>query len=127
MGGDNFECLSTLKQYLQQEYLAKKGGYFDGCCFKTLFPGQKLDDNNLELNLVKKAFYNEKTSTNHSYSIVKNLPQQQNGSDCGVFACEFAERLAREDTLHFNPNTMPKIRQRMTEEILANSFLVPRK
>jgi len=103
------ECLSNLKQYLQQEHLAKKG--------------QKLDDENLELNLVKKAFFNEKTSTNHSYSIVKNLPQQQNGSDCGVFACEFAERLAREETLHFNPSNMPKIRQRISDEILANFFL----
>ena len=30
---------------------------------------------------------------------VKNLPQQTNGNDCGVFACKYAEWISRGKTI----------------------------
>ncbi|KAI8880025.1 cysteine proteinase [Backusella circina FSU 941] len=50
--------------------------------------------------------------------ILKNVPQQQNSSDCGVFICTFAERLAREGEMNFRQKDMPVLRQGMVLDIL---------
>ena len=47
----------------------------------------------------------------------KEIPQQLNGSDCGVFACTFAEFLGRDAALSFQQNDMPLIRRTMVWEI----------
>ena len=38
--------------------------------------------------------------------IVSDCPQQQNGSDCGIFACKVAEYLSRETSLSFGQEDM---------------------
>ncbi|EPX72551.1 SUMO deconjugating enzyme Ulp1 [Schizosaccharomyces octosporus yFS286] len=47
-----------------------------------------------------------------------NSPRQQNGYDCGVFACKTAECLAREVPLHFSQKDMPELRLRMAASII---------
>ena len=32
---------------------------------------------------------------------VKNIPKQMNGSDCGMFACKFAEYISRNAAISF--------------------------
>ncbi|XP_014259996.1 ubiquitin-like-specific protease ESD4 [Cimex lectularius] len=54
---------------------------------------------------------------------VTNIPQQKNGSDCGVFACTFAEFLARDATFIFSQKDMPYFRRKMAYEILEGSLL----
>ncbi len=41
-------------------------------------------------------------------------PQQDNGSDCGVFTCAFAHYLSLQLKLHFSAADMPYFRQRIT-------------
>lgn len=47
------------------------------------------------------------------------MPQQNNGSDCGVFACQFASYTARNAPFDFGPDDMPYFRRRMVYEILT--------
>ncbi|WBW73657.1 SUMO deconjugating enzyme Ulp1 [Schizosaccharomyces osmophilus] len=47
-----------------------------------------------------------------------NSPKQQNGYDCGVFACKTAECLAREVPLQFSQRNMPELRLRMAASII---------
>ena len=55
--------------------------------------------------------------------IVSDCPQQQNGSDCGVFACKVAEYLSRETSLSFGQEDMAYYRKRMVWEIIKNQLL----
>ena len=49
----------------------------------------------------------------------RDNPQQDNGSDCGVFTCSMAENVARCGTVAFNFSCkeMPRIRKKMIIEI----------
>lgn len=47
-----------------------------------------------------------------------STPQQDNGTDCGVFTCMFAYYLALQLQLRFSAADMPYFRQRITLEIL---------
>lgn len=51
------------------------------------------------------------------------IPQQSNGSDCGVFVCQFAEYIARDAPLNFDPSQMPFIRKRMMHEICNGTLI----
>ncbi|KAG0245484.1 SUMO1 sentrin specific peptidase 1 [Actinomortierella wolfii] len=49
----------------------------------------------------------------------KNIPQQRNGYDCGVFTCFFIEFKSRgEDTFDFSQADMPYLRQKMVLDIV---------
>ena len=54
-----------------------------------------------------------------------DIPQQENGFDCGVFVCQFAERLSRRAPFDFTQADMPAIRVRMIEEIVAGRLTPP--
>ncbi len=60
-----------------------------------------------------------------SKEIVKNIPQQMNGSDCGMFACKFAEYLSRDAEVTFSQEDMPYFRKRMVFEIVTNRLIHP--
>ncbi|KAI1708925.1 sentrin-specific protease [Ditylenchus destructor] len=47
----------------------------------------------------------------------KNIPQQFNGSDCGVFCSKFAEYTARRARIDFDHSKMTHFRKRMVHEI----------
>ena len=55
----------------------------------------------------------------------KDIPQQLNGYDCGVFTCMFAEYLSRKAKMTFNQSHMPLFRQRIVYEIVKNNLLSP--
>ncbi len=48
----------------------------------------------------------------------QDIPQQQNGSDCGVFALRYCEALAREGELDFDQADMPDMRMRIAVDIM---------
>ncbi|ODV95592.1 hypothetical protein PACTADRAFT_22728, partial [Pachysolen tannophilus NRRL Y-2460] len=56
------------------------------------------------------------------YPLIK-CPQQQNGSDCGVFTCTFVEYLSRDMGLNFSQSDMPNLRRRMCYEILSEALI----
>lgn len=56
---------------------------------------------------------------------VDDVPQQQNGSDCGVFTCKFAEYLSRDADLTFVQENMNYYRERMVYEIIENDLMYP--
>ncbi|KAL0117182.1 hypothetical protein PUN28_010193 [Cardiocondyla obscurior] len=53
----------------------------------------------------------------------KNIPQQMNGSDCGVFSCMFAEYICANKKLTFTQDDMPYFRNKMVYEILNGKLL----
>lgn len=54
---------------------------------------------------------------------VKDIPQQMNGSDCGMFACMFAEYLSRDAAITFDQQHMPYFRRKMVYEIVKATLL----
>lgn len=55
---------------------------------------------------------------------VKDIPQQMNGSDCGMFSCAFAEVLSRDAEITFSQENMPYLRRKMVLEILEARLLI---
>lgn len=93
MGGINSEACRILLQYLKQESLDKKKKEFD--------------TNGWTL-LSKKS---------------QEIPQQMNGSDCGMFACRYAECISKDKPINFTQQHMPYFRKRMAWEILHRKLL----
>ncbi|XP_027560671.1 sentrin-specific protease 1 isoform X1 [Neopelma chrysocephalum] len=93
MGGINSEACRVLLQYLKQESLDKKRKEFD--------------TNGWAL-LSKKS---------------QEIPQQMNGSDCGMFACKYADCITKDKPINFTQQHMPYFRKRMAWEILHRKLL----
>lgn len=93
MGGNNMQCLATIKKYLSDEYKEKKGGVLDTQKFET--------------------------------KIMKNIPKQMNGSDCGIFTCKFADCIARDTAITFKQEDMPYFRKMMIWEIVQDTQTQP--
>ncbi|KAJ8726683.1 hypothetical protein PYW07_001381 [Mythimna separata] len=53
-----------------------------------------------------------------------DIPQQMNGSDCGMFACTFAEFSARDAAYSFTQAHMPYLRRKAALEILTGKLLL---
>lgn len=51
------------------------------------------------------------------------IPQQSNGSDCGVFMCKYADYVSRDKPITFTENNMPYFRKRMVWEIIHQQLL----
>ena len=60
--------------------------------------------------------------TTFKINIRENIPCQTNGVDCGVFLCQYAERLARKAPIDFKQEDMEEIRGKMTEELLKSEL-----
>ncbi|XP_053311797.1 sentrin-specific protease 1 [Spea bombifrons] len=93
MGGLNNEACRLLQQYLKQESLDKKGVSFDT-------NGWVLTSKNSE-----------------------EIPQQMNGSDCGMFACKYADYITKDKSITFTQRHMPYFRKRMVWEIIHQKLL----
>lgn len=61
-----------------------------------------------------------KTKVNGTY-----LPLQNNGIDCGVFVCQYAECFSRDVWPTFSPKDMPVFRRRMVVELATGKLLPP--
>ncbi|RMB90353.1 hypothetical protein DUI87_33239 [Hirundo rustica rustica] len=88
MGGINSEACRILLQYLKQESLDKKRKEFD--------------TNGWAL-LSKKS---------------QEIPQQMNGSDCGMFACRYAECISKDKPINFTQGIVPKIPPKIWDKSL---------
>ncbi|XP_016976990.1 uncharacterized protein LOC108042976 isoform X2 [Drosophila rhopaloa] len=53
---------------------------------------------------------------------VPNIPQQSNGSDCGVFSCMFAEYITRDVPITFTQADMSYFRKKMALEIAGGEL-----
>ncbi|KFV65633.1 Sentrin-specific protease 1, partial [Dryobates pubescens] len=97
MGGINSEACRILLQYLKQESLDKKRKEFDTNGWALL----------------------SKRS--------QEIPQQMNGSDCGMFACKYADCITKDKALRVSlpspQQHMPYFRKRMAWEILHRKLL----
>lgn len=54
---------------------------------------------------------------------VQDIPQQENGSDCGVFSCMYAEFVSRNRPFVFSQQHMQYFRKRMIFEICSGEML----
>ena len=54
---------------------------------------------------------------------VKDVPQQMNASDCGVFACKYADFLSRGKAFSFSQSHMAYYRRRMVLEIVSQKLM----
>ncbi|XP_016304729.1 sentrin-specific protease 2-like isoform X2 [Sinocyclocheilus anshuiensis] len=54
---------------------------------------------------------------------LSEIPQQKNGSDCGVFVCKYADYISRGRNLTFRQSHMPYFRKAMIWEILNQKLL----
>ncbi|XP_026223662.1 sentrin-specific protease 1 [Anabas testudineus] len=93
MGGNNDEACKILFEYLQQESKDKKG--------------KELDTSGWTLHSKKRT----------------EIPQQMNGSDCGMFTCKYADYITKDKPITFTQIHMPYFRKRMVWEILNRKLL----
>lgn len=88
-----WRVLSFCRRYLKDEHKAKKGRELDGVTWTvgsmraTVSPIGTNDAT--EWNLMQAML------------VLQEIPQQRNGSDCGVFACKYAEYIAKDKPLTF--------------------------
>jgi sentrin-specific protease 1 len=54
---------------------------------------------------------------------VEGIPKQNNGFDCGVFVCQYAEHISRGAAFTFSQADMPRFRVQMTYEITVRRLL----
>lgn len=94
MGSANRKCLEALQGYLKSEHMDKKGCEFD-------MSGWQLESASSD-----------------------KIPQQMNGSDCGVFSCTFAEFITRNANLSFQQEDMPYLRIKMAYEIITGKLMI---
>ncbi|KAI5950982.1 hypothetical protein KGF54_004056 [Candida jiufengensis] len=60
-----------------------------------------------------------------NYKLISHIdsPQQQNGSDCGVFTCTAAKYISKDEDLNYSQKDMKLIRRRMVYEMISDKFL----
>uniref|UniRef100_A0A8C3KB11 SUMO specific peptidase 2 n=1 Tax=Calidris pygmaea TaxID=425635 RepID=A0A8C3KB11_9CHAR len=51
------------------------------------------------------------------------IPQQLNGSDCGVFTCKYADYISQDKPMNFTQTHMPYFRRKMVWEIIHQQLL----
>ncbi|XP_037551369.1 sentrin-specific protease 2 isoform X2 [Nematolebias whitei] len=93
MGRRHDDICVLLLNYLKEEHKVKKGRELD--CSKWAVGSSKATE----------------------------IPQQKNGSDCGVFACKYADCIAKGRSLTFKQCHMPLFRKVMMWEILNQKLL----
>ncbi|XP_060054543.1 sentrin-specific protease 2 isoform X3 [Erinaceus europaeus] len=93
MGQKGHRICEILLQYLQDESKTKR---------------------NIDLNLLEWTHYSMKP---------QEIPQQLNGSDCGMFTCKYADYISRDRPITFTQNQMPLFRKKMVWEILHQQLL----
>ncbi|KAM5292579.1 sentrin-specific protease 2 isoform 2-T2 [Ctenodactylus gundi] len=93
MGQKGHRICEILLQYLQDESKTKR---------------------NIDLNLLEWTHYSMKPH---------EIPQQLNGSDCGMFTCKYADYISRDKAITFTQHQMPLFRKKMVWEILHQQLL----
>lgn len=75
--------------------------------------------------MIQEAVKNNSPLNYHDFKLIPNFktPQQENGSDCGVFTCTCANFIANNKPLNYSQNDMSTIRSRMCFEILNEKLI----
>ncbi|GLJ59586.1 hypothetical protein SUGI_1515260 [Cryptomeria japonica] len=96
-------------------YFDSMGGGQNGCCNTLLeylrqesLDKKKQDFGKEDWNLIDRSY---------------DIPRQTNCSDCGVFACTYAEYLTRPAKFNFTQENMPYFRKKMIYEIITKQIL----
>jgi len=80
------------------------------------------------LEYLKEEFRRKRNEELHimtyAKEIVEDCPKQENGADCGIFACKIAEFLSRDASLKFEQQDMPYYRKLMVYEITKKRLLM---
>ncbi|XP_060097999.1 sentrin-specific protease 2 isoform X2 [Heteronotia binoei] len=92
-GHNGYKICKRLLQYLYEESKAKR---------------------NLDINVSSWTLYSMKPY---------EIPQQLNSSDCGIFACKYADFISKDKPITFTQHHMPYFRNRMVWEILHQQLL----
>jgi len=108
-------CLAVINlSNKRMEYYDSMGGKND-TCVETL--RKYIVD---EYIAKKKESY--ELSDWQDYTPGSRVPQQNNGFDCGVFMCKYADYSAQNKNFTFNQSDMPFCRRRMILEILKQDI-----
>ena len=67
---------------------------------------------------MERYYHDKGERVNFNIRIRDDAPLQGNGVDCGVFVCQYAERLAREVPLNFKQEDLKEAREMMAKELL---------
>ena len=51
------------------------------------------------------------------YSIEYDIPQQETSYDCGIYVCEYEEKISRNSSITIEKKDSPKIHKRIRMEI----------
>ncbi|OQR77129.1 sentrin-specific protease 1-like [Tropilaelaps mercedesae] len=108
-------CLAVIDfRRMTIEYYDSMGGDNDECLARLLHWVQEesLDKRKVQFNTDGWVTANR-----------KDIPQQQNGCDCGMFACRFAEYVTRGAKINFTQKDMGYFRMRTMFEILEKRLL----
>ncbi|NWQ83238.1 SENP2 protease, partial [Columbina picui] len=100
----------TIKYF---DSMAQKGDKICEVLFDYL-QEESREKRNEELNVAEWTLHNMQPH---------EIPQQTNGSDCGVFTCVFADYISRDEPLTFTQDDMPYFRKKMVWEILHQQLL----
>lgn len=113
----NHWCLTVIDMIRRNiSYYDSLGGRSNNCCGIILnYLKSELSDKK------KQDFDHENWSTRDRYS--DDIPRQNNGSDCGVFACTYAEYITRNAKFNFSQKDMPYFRKKMVYEISMGRIL----
>lgn len=114
----NHWCLSVVDFTTRTiSYYDSLGGSPNGCC-DTLLDYLRYESNDKK----KQDFDDENWRLINSYAEI-GIPKQRNCSDCGVFACTFAEYLTRKAKLNFTQEHMSYFRKKMIYELITKELL----
>lgn len=89
------------------------------CLFDSQRIGFETVARNIVKYLLKEAKEKKQTAfeTEWKMSLKKEIPQQTNENDCGVFVLEYSRRAALHEPLNFSQNDIPTIRKRIYKEL----------
>ncbi|KAB7498521.1 Sentrin-specific protease 1 [Armadillidium nasatum] len=106
-----------LGKYLESEHQDKKKKSYD----ISSFSAENVKNSDSDST---KGFQSDSSSESDSENFsVNDIPQQMNGSDCGMFSCKFAEYLSRNAPITFTQEHMPYFRRRMVYEIVTQKLI----
>uniref|UniRef100_A0A1I7TWM6 ULP_PROTEASE domain-containing protein n=1 Tax=Caenorhabditis tropicalis TaxID=1561998 RepID=A0A1I7TWM6_9PELO len=94
--------------------------------YDSLYDGNKEVLPALKNYLASESMDKKKTEFNFDGWMIRqmtNIPRQENGSDCGVFSCQFGEWASRRTAPRFSQKNMPYYRKRMVYEIVSEKLL----
>ncbi|XP_054638860.1 sentrin-specific protease 1 isoform X2 [Dunckerocampus dactyliophorus] len=128
MGGNNDEACKLLFEYLQQESKDKKGEELDTtgwALYSKKRNGGLYCVRCMDLRCAEnsRAVLDCARAQLRGNIGVEEIPQQMNGSDCGMFTCKYADYITKDKPITFTQKQMPYFRRRMVWEIVNRKLL----